>query len=240
MLDYYSDIQDNPLAELWQLKKVTDGKTALTIGIAMVAMFLDISPADLSAMKMPEEMHKDAFDRKVRELHDQGLKYPAIADIMGAPLNVVKPVGEGSYGKYVKGRGENKGGIKSQDWRKTDRELLPKVKKAIKAIQNKDGRPGRVTFSSVATYLGFSEKNYPNLKLCRAEVEKNREDWEHYWAREMVYFYRQLLYQGKPITVTAITNMTNTKRQNLIRGLPYLEQYADWRTAVAIKEIITT
>ncbi len=234
---YYSDIQDNPLAELWQLKKVTDGKTALTKNIAMVAMFLGIPPVVLAEMKMPEELHKDVFDRRVRELHDQGLKYPEIAKIMDASLDVVKPVGERRYGIYVKGKGENKGGIKSRDWDKLDRELLPKVKEAIEVIYNKGGRPGRVTFGSVANHLGISEKSYPNLKLCKAEVDMNREDWEHYWAREMTYFYCQLQKDGAVITTTALLNLTNTKKQNLRRGLPYLEQYTDAETATAIKAL---
>lgn len=238
MMNYYRDLQDNPLNELWQLKKVTDGKTALTIGVAMVSMFLNIPPGKLAAMRMPEELHKEAFDRRVRELHDQGLKYPEIAKIMNAPLDVVKPVGEHRYGIYVKGRGENRGGIKSRDWDKLDRELLPKVRKAIEEIYNKDGRPGRVTFGSVASYLGISEKSYPNLKQCRAEVDKNREDWEHYWAREMVYFFKQLEEEGKVITVTAIMNMTNTKRRNLIRAIPYVDQYTDPETAVTISDLV--
>lgn len=238
LLAYYSDLQDNPLTELWQLKKVADGKTVLTKNIAMLAMFLGIPPAVLAAMKMPEELHKDAFDRRVRELHDQGLKYPEIARIMDAPLNVVKPIGEHRYGIYVKGRGENKGGIKSRDWDKVDRELLPKVRETIEAIYNKDGRPGRVTFGSVANYLGISEKSYPNLKQCRAEVDRNREDWEHYWAREMVYFFKQLEEEGKVITVTAIMNMTNTKRRNLIRAIPYVDQYTDPETAVTISDLV--
>ena len=238
LLDYYSTLQDNPLTELWQLKKVTDGKTALTKNIAMVAMFIGIPADELAAMKMPKELHREAFDRKVRELHGKGLKYPQIAKIMGAPLDVVKPVGENRYGKYVKGKGENKGGIRSQDWDKIDRELLPQVKEAIKVIHNKGGRPGRVTFGSVARHLGFSEKRYPNLRLCRAEVEKNREDWEHFWAREIVYFYEQLRREGKPITVTAIMNLTNSKRRNLIRAIPYINQYTDPETAVAISGLI--
>lgn len=239
LLDYYSDLQDNPLTELWQLKKVTDGKTALTKNIAMVAMFIGIPPNELAAMQMPKELHREAFDRKVRELHGQGLKYPQIAKIMGAPLDVVKPIGENRYGKYVKGRGENKGGIKRHDWNKVDQELLPQVKEAIEIIYNKGGRPGRVTFGSVARHLGFSEKRYPNLKLCREEVEKNREDWEHFWAREIIYFYEQLRREGKPITVTAIMNLTNSKRRNLIKAIPYINQYTDPETAVVISGLIT-
>ena len=85
----------------------------------------------------------------------------------------------------------------------------------------------------------MSEKRYPNLPLCREEVKKNYEDWEHYWAREMVFFYERIKLEDKPVTATAIMNMTNARRRNLIRGIPYLEQYTDRETAAAIRELIT-
>lgn len=236
--EYYSDLNDNPIKERWQLEKVCNGRNTHTKNIAMLAMFLGLSPAELLAGEMPQELHQDAFDRRVRELHEQGLKYPRIAEIMNAPLNVVKPVGECRYGIYAKGRGENKGGVKSRDWDQYDKELLPQVKAAIAAIRNDGGRPGRVTYNSVSNYIGIPGKRYLNLTLCRKEIAKNYDCWERYWAREMIYFYQQLQVQGKPISVKAITDMTNAKRSNLKRGLPYLEQYTDAVTASAIRDLI--
>ncbi len=236
---FYAEMPENTMDELWKLKKVLDGKVFRVKEIAMIAMFIGVSAKELAEMKMPKEPHKDWFDRRVKELHDQGLKYPRIAEIMGASINVVKPIGEGNFGKYRKGPGANKGGIKARDWDEYDRELLPKVTEAIKVIRNEGGRPGRVTFRSVARYIGMSEKRYPNLPLCREEVKKNYEDWEHYWAREMVFFYERIKLEDKPVTATAIMNMTNARRRNLIRGIPYLEQYTDRETAAAIRELIT-
>lgn len=238
-MDYYSGYTDNPVRELWQFQKIVDGKKFSTKEIAMVSMFIGVSPEDMAKMEMPAERHQDAFDRQIRELHEQGLKYPQIAEIMSAPYDVCKTIGNGRYYKYNKGRTVNGGGMKAMDWDKLDREMLPTVRKAIKVIYNDGGRPGRVTFGSVATYLGFSEKRYPNLPLCRHEVEDNYEPWENYWAREMVYFYMKLKKTGKPVTVTAIMKKTNARKRNLIRGLPYLDLYTDIETAAVIRELFT-
>ena len=124
------------------------------------------------------------------------------------------------------------------DWDQLDRELLPKVRAAVKIIRNDNGRPGRVTFRSVARHLNISEKRYPNLRLCRKEVEKNYETWEHYWAREMVFFYKKNKAEGKPVTVTALMKMTNARKRNLLRGVPHLELYTDSETAAAIRELM--
>lgn len=236
-MDYYRNFEDNPIRELWQFKKTVDGKRCSTKEIAMVAMFIGVTPKELARMEMPEELHRDAFDRQIRALRNQGLKYPQIAEITGASYDYCKSIGGGRLKKYNKGRGINKGGIKSMDWDKYDRELLPKVKDAIKYIRNENGRPGRVTFSSVARYIGISEKRYPNLRLCRKEVEKNYETWEHYWAREMVFFYQRIRMEGKSVTAPLIMKKTNTKKHNLIRGIPYLDLYTDAETAAAIQEL---
>ena len=236
-MEYYSGYTDSPIRELWQFQKIVDGKKYSTKEIAMVSMFIGISPEELARMEMPRERYQDAFDRRIRELHDQGLKYPEIAEIMGAPYDVCKTIGNGRYHKYNKGRTVNGGGIKAMDWDKMDRELLPKVREAIKAIYNEGGRPGRVTFGSVARYLGFSEKRYPNLKLCREEVRKHYNDWEHYWAREMVYFYERLQEEGKAATATALMKMMNTRKKNVLRGAVYLSDYTDEVTATTIRRL---
>ena len=77
------------------------------------------------------------------------------------------------------------------------------------------------------------------FQLTREEVEKNYENWENYWAREMVFYYRKIKTEGKPVTVTAIMKMTNTRKHNLIRGIPYLDLYTDSETAAAIRELLT-
>lgn len=238
-MEYYREYTNNPVQELWQFQKIVDGKKYSAKEIALVAMFIGITPEELAKMEMPEELSHEAFDRRIRELHDQGFKYPQIAEIMGASYDVCKTIGNGRYYKYNKGRGICKGGIKAMDWDKMDRELLPKVREAIKDVRNDMGKPGRVTYGSVARHLGFSEKKYPNLRLCREEVEKNYETWEHYWAREMVFYYRKIKTEGKPVTVTAIMKMTNTRKHNLIRGIPYLDLYTDSETAAAIRELLT-
>jgi len=106
-LDYYSCLEDSPIQERWQLQKIADGKTFQTKGVCMLAMFIGVQPKELSEMHMPDELHHNAFDRKIRQLHEQGMKYPQIAEIMGASYDLCKTIGRGRYYKYNKGRGKN-------------------------------------------------------------------------------------------------------------------------------------
>ena len=65
--------------------------------ICLVAMFLGVAPNELTRMTLPLITQTQWFDKKIRTLHSQGLKYPEIARIMGAPYDVVKAIGEGRY-----------------------------------------------------------------------------------------------------------------------------------------------
>lgn len=238
-MSYYSELDDNPIGELWKLKKVADGKTYRVKEIAMLAMFIGITPSELAEMKMPKELHREAFDRRVKELHEQGMNYPRIAEIMDASLNVVKPVGESLYGKYVTGRTENTGGIKSRDWDEYDRQLLQRLHLAISEIRGGgDRRPRRITVNAVTAHLKLSDKRFDKCRRCREAIKPHLESQEEFWAREMVYFYEKLLKNGTAITATKITKMTNAKRSNLRRGLPFLEKYTDQTTADIIRQMI--
>lgn len=237
--DYYAELDNNPVQEQWQFKKICDGKTHRMKEICMLAMFIGVPSSELVAMQMPEELHMEAFDRRIRDLHNQGLKYPQIAEIMGASYHLCKTIGNGRYYKYNKGRTINRGGVKSRDWDEYDKKLLPHVKEAITVIYSgKGSRPRRVTINAVAKYIGITAKRFDNLKLCCEEIQNNYESNEEYWAREMVFFYDQLKREGGPIAATALTRMTNAKRKNLEKGVKYLELYTDADTARTIEAVL--
>ncbi len=96
--EFYRDHLKKGITELWQIQKVLNGYRYNTFEICQIAMFLGIKVAELVNMKLPKKKQEDLFDERIRELHDRGLKYPAIAKILGASVNVVKPIGEGRYG----------------------------------------------------------------------------------------------------------------------------------------------
>jgi len=86
--------------ESWQLQKVLNGYRINTYEVCLIAMLLNITPESLVNMKLPEKSQEEIFDEKIKELHNQGLKYPEIAKRLNASYNVVKPIGENLYGKY--------------------------------------------------------------------------------------------------------------------------------------------
>lgn len=95
--EHYKSIDNNLIQNQWQLQKIMSSDRLSTYEICLVAMFLGISPTELTHMNLPEKTQPEWFDEKIRTLHSQGLKYPEIARIMGAPYDVVKAIGEGRY-----------------------------------------------------------------------------------------------------------------------------------------------
>ena len=87
----------NTIDTQWKLQKMFSSDRLSTYEVCLVAMFLGVEPNELVRMTLPTKSQPEWFDEKIRILHSQGLKYPEIARIMGAPYDVVKVVGEGRY-----------------------------------------------------------------------------------------------------------------------------------------------
>lgn len=90
---FYASLPQNPLNEQWKMQKMFSSERLSTYEVCLVAMFLGIAPQELTRMTLPSVSQPEWFDAKIRELHSQGLKYPAIARIMNAPYDVVKFIG---------------------------------------------------------------------------------------------------------------------------------------------------
>ena len=180
-------------------------------------------------MKLPEKAQKQIFDDKVRELHKQGLKYPEIAKRLNASYNVVKPVGGGNYGKYsYRKKTHQKCGAKPKDWKQIDKESLPLVKDAIRQLWGSgDERPHRVTEFAVCKILGFPDKRWEMMPLCRAEVLKYQEAQEQYWARELVWAVQKVQSEGKAPNWKQVRTLTNMRKDNVLACLPYLKVIAE-------------
>lgn len=69
--------------------------------IYLMAMFLGITTDEMVHMELPEKTQQQLFDEKVYRLHEQGLKYPAIAKALSAPYVTVKAIGERRYGAII-------------------------------------------------------------------------------------------------------------------------------------------
>lgn len=223
---YYSSFENSKILERWQVDKAFIDDCVKTYDVCQVAMFLKIPIEELVNMKYPEKSLEKSFDEKVIELRGQGLSYPEIAKRMDASINTIKPIGEGIRGKYWKSRAQNTVPVRSRsfDWEKIDRETLPKVVAACKEIYGVGtNRPHRVNMCSVARMIGIPDKRMALLKLCREEIDKYKENWEEYGAREISWAIDEIERTGKLLNITNIMNLTNMRKVNIIRCIPFLE-----------------
>lgn len=239
--EYYKKLPDNNFSELWQIQKVLSDDRINPYEVCMIAMFLNVSVADLVKMKLPEHTQEQRFDEQIYLLHEQGLKYPEIARLLGASYDTVKAIGEQRYKKYHKESGKAlKCGIKAYDWQQIDKNTLPLVRDAIVQLQGTENdRPKKVTVFAVEKLLQLPSKRITSyLPKCKAEIEKHYETQEEYWAREVVWAVKCILREGNTLNWKHIRNLTNIRKQDLIRCIPYLLNYTDTDTVEKIKILI--
>lgn len=224
-LAFYESLSNEGLSELWQMQKIFNGYRFNCFEVCQMAMFQGISIDDLCNMKLPDKSQEQIFDEKVNELHNQGLKYPEIAKRLNASYNVVKPIGENSYGKYSYTKETHqKCGVKKQDWANIDKTTLPLVKKAIKELQGQDGeRPYKVNVFAISKKLGLPDKRLYLLPKCMKEILRHQETQEQYWAREVIWAIGKIQNDGITFNWKQIRVLTNMRKDNLIASLPHLE-----------------
>lgn len=239
--EYYKNLPDNSISELWQIQKVLTDDRVNPYEVCMLAMFLNISVKDLIKMELPEQTQEQRFDEQIYLLHEQGLKYPAIARQLGASYDTVKAIGEKRYKKYHKELGEAlKCGTKAYNWQQIDRDTLPLVMDAIAQLQGTENdRPKKVTVFAVEKLLQLPSKRIASyLPKCKAEIEKHYETQEEYWAREVVWAVNHILREGNTLNWKHIRSLTNMRKQDLIRCVPYLPNYTDIGIVENIKRLI--
>ena len=232
MKTFSSDFQakfkdlDCDFKESWQLQKVLNGYRTNTYEICLIAILLNIPYESLVNMKLPEKSQEEIFDEKVRELHNQGLKYPEIAKRLNASYNVVKPVGEGLYGKYSYELDEPKmRRIEGDKWTRIDYDTLPLVVNAIELLKgNNEVRPKKISVGLIEKFLKLPCKRIYLLPMCKAEIEKHYETQEQYWARELSWAVNKLKKENHPVNYTRIKLLTNMRKENLKACIPYIQE----------------
>lgn len=236
---FYSGYSENcQLLQRWQIDKIFNGRIRSVHEVCMLSMFLDVQPDELVFMSLPEKPLPKQFDEQIRALHDSGMSYPKIAACIGVSVNVVKPAGEGKYGKDKKQRStpHRKGSPKKLSWDTIDRELLPKVKIVAAQIWGPgDQRPRKVTARRIERTLGIPSMRLNHCPKCLRVINRYHETTQQYWGREMMWAARSLKSQGKEINITGIMRLTNTKREDLCSALPFICKQDD---QVLVKEIL--
>ena len=239
---YYRNLPRNWFMELWQMQKVLTNDRLNFYEICLIAMFFGITAEELIQMKMPEKTQQQLFDEAVFRLHEQGLKYPAIAKALNAPYETVKAIGEGRYGKtHPKAQKTPlKSGSKPRNWQQIDEDTLPLVKTAIRQLQgDRTTRPKKVAVFAVENLLHLPSKQISlYLPKCRAEIQRHKELQEQYWARKVFWAARQVKASGVTLTWRKVRDLTNLRRRDFEASLPYISEYAEGKLAEQILHLL--
>ena len=240
--EYYRNLPRNWFMELWQIQKVLTNDRLNFYEICLMAMFLGITADELVQMKMPEKTQQQLFDEEVFRLHEQGLKYPAIAKALSAPYETVKAIGEGRYGKTHHKAQKNplKSGSKPRNWQQIDEDTLPLVKNAVRQLQG-DGttRPKKVTIYAVENLLHLPSKQISlYLPKCLGEIQRHKELQEQYWAREVVWAVRQVQARDVILTWRKVRDLTNMRRGDFEVCIAYISEYVEGELAEQILHLL--
>lgn len=91
------------------------------------------------------------------------------------------------------------------DWNKKDSELLIEVKKAVKQILDRSGKPIKVCNSSIRRELGLGQGVFgKNLLKTKSYINDVTESNEDYWKRKIRWAISELEKEEIPITIYKI------------------------------------
>ncbi len=128
------------------------------------------------------------------------------------------------------------------DWELLDRETAPVLESFARGIYdgtaNENGRPERVSEKLVYRELGLPSHRLENMPRCKAILEKYTESYPESWARKIIWAYRKLEEEGKPIYWTDIRKIAGMKKKNFQSVVPYLAKYTDTETVAKIMTLV--
>ena len=239
IINFYKQLPNRGITQINRLQKIFLGYCWDFYEICKIAFFLKIRVEELANPILPEKSQTEIFNDKVAQLYEQGLGCHRIAREMGCSsstarkANQTKPKAEHDYSVRK--------GIKKADWNQMDNDMLQQIRDVCEQIYNNNGgRPGRVTVFTICRILELPNKRFDYLPKCRAVIQEYAEDYEVYWAREVVWCYRQLIetMDIDDIRWRNIRDITNLRRDNFIASYPYLCQFCDQVTADKIKALL--
>lgn len=217
--EYYMGVNDNGLgiSQRHHIEKLVDGYKKDFLSVCELALFLNISPEELCAMKLPDKTKQELFKEEVLALRGQGIGYNRIARMLGvSSATVRKALGVLPKYDYSKCNVKTKSGAIKQDYAKLDKELFPKVEKVINDCNNTGmQRPKRVSINAIQKLLGLAPKMFEKLPMCRELILSSMETQEEYWAREVAWAVDIVEQEGKELCITRIYDLTNINKRQL-------------------------
>lgn len=228
------------ITEKHQLQHILSNKSSDFYKICQLAFFLEISPEELANPKLPERTQTELYNEKVAQLYAKGLGCHRIAREVGTSTLTVRNANK-TKKKKPHDYSAARLGKQAEDWEEMDKEMLPEVKKAINEIYGSGaGKPKRVTEHAVTRHMGWPDRRLNYLPKCRELVKSHYEEFPVYWAREIIWAYKLLLGEKKmkDIHWRDLRVITNLKKDNFEAAFPYLERFADGKTAEDIRNLL--
>ena len=183
--EYYKDLKDNPVKTEQNIRNVLSGIRPFFYSICLMGMFLKISPFDLMRKKKTGKSQLDKFDSQVKELFCQGVSYEEIAKQLNTNSYITRAIVTGDTRTHYIKR-ERKVRDSTEQWKKTDKEYLPLVKREIQRLL-KDEKPQRITKKKIIEALGKTMYVLQYMPLCCAEIEKYEEETASYRAKKLIW-----------------------------------------------------
>ena len=236
---YYGTLLKNTYTRKAQLQEVFSNLRYQFIDICILGMFLKSAPDKLVNRSLPQKTQQQIFDEKVLELRNKGLKFCEIAEQLNASDGVVKTSYHNTYKKREVSKPVKKENM--YDWGKLDAEYLPTVKKVIAEMwedQENFQCPRRVTIFGVEQKMGFYQKKFNKLPLCKAEIEKYQESYPEYWARKVVWAEKRVRSSSNNLNITNISKLTSIKKPQLLQCVDFIDKYTCKEIAEEIRIII--
>lgn len=128
-------------------------------------------------------------------------------------------------------------GLQKENWNAMDSVSLPLVQKTIRDIKQGHDRPGRITSRIICKTMGWPSKRLDYLPSCKAEVLKNIEPIEEFWAKEIVWAYSKVKKDAgkRRIFWRDIRKLINIRKGQFISTFPILGKYTTQKIADEIK-----
>lgn len=236
MVDFYRDLPDKGNIDIPLLQKVFTGYRTVFYEVCQIAFFLNVNVGELTSPILPKKSQSELFNEKVTELRAEGFSSKKIAQILGADPHSVQKVG-----KTREKAGYNhsaRKGMTKENWAKVDEETFPIVKSLCQKLYHGEGdAPQKVTLGTVERLLKMPNKRLAYLPKCRNEISKYEESQEEFWARKVVWKYRQLQAEGKAVTYSSLTRGIHLDRDNFLSAFPFLFMFCKKNEEKRIREL---
>lgn len=234
LVNFYSRMNIQCNMQPYHLQKIFMGYHTDFYMICLLGYFLKIPASELTNPTISNSQ-SNKFNEKVMELCSSGMSYNKIASLLGCSSatvrNTNKPKPKKKHDYSVRK------GMQKHDWAKMDDQLLQEVKNVCVSIYNS---PARVTEAAVRKVMCLPDKRFNYLPQCKDVISQYTEPYEKFWARKIVCCYDTLRNNSieNEIYWRHIRDLTNLKKDNFIKALPYLDLYTDCDTANAIKKLV--